>query len=110
MKKKVHQNILLFQRFSEKETIKKLYKYVQVLLKANICWWKNVLVFVEKYFGLLSNDIITINYPFKLNQDLTKQKHKPINVGTINVTLNGRADSQQGLMFKKKFGGYKNGG
>ena len=67
---------------------------MQVLLKANICWWKNVLVFVEKYFGLLSNDIITINYPFKLNQDLTKQKHKPINVGTINVTLNGGADSQ----------------
>ena len=49
---------------------------------------------MEKYFGLLSNDIIAINYLFKLNQDLTKHKHKHINVGTINVTLNGDAGSQ----------------
>ena len=31
--------------------------YVQMLLKANICWWKNILVLVAEYFGLWSNKL-----------------------------------------------------
>ena len=78
---------------------------MQVLLKANICWWKNILVFVEEYFGLWSNKSITITYPLKLNEDIKKHKQKPIKLRAINIPLNRDVDSQYGLMFKN----YKNG-
>ena len=48
------------------------------MLKANICWWKNILVFMEEYFGFWSNKTIAISYPVNLNQDLTKCKHKKL--------------------------------
>ena len=72
------------------------------MLKAHICWWKNILVFMEEYFGFWSNKTIAISYPVNLNQDLTKRKHKTINLRTINVPLKRNADSQYRLMFKKK--------
>ena len=53
-----------------------------------------MLVSMEEYFGFWSNKTIKIIYPVKLNQDLTKSKHKSINFRTINVPLNGESDSQ----------------
>ena len=55
---------------------------------------ENILVFVEEYFGLWSNKTITISYPVKLNQDLTKRKHRTTNLRNINAPLNVDTGSQ----------------
>ena len=70
---------------------------------------ENILVFVEEYFGLWSNKTITISYPVKLNQDLTKRKHRTTNLRKINAPLNVDTGSQQGFMLKKKERDDKNG-
>ena len=44
-----------------------------------------------------------------MNLDLTKSKYGTINLRAINVSLNGDAESQQELMFKKKARDNKNG-
>ena len=72
---------------------------------------KNKYMFVEKYFGVggrifrfMGEKTITISYPIRLNLDLRKPKHK-----IINLRVNGDADRQYELMFKRNDRDHKNG-
>ena len=68
-------------------------------------------MFVEKYFGVggrifrfMGEKTITISYPIRLNLDLRKPKHK-----IINLRVNGDADRQYELMFKRNDRDHENG-